>query len=101
MTSQERELIGEDVWALRTTGEAYLEKIAKGLRGAGFQVRSEQLVGDPPEEIIRYAAKYHPRLIAMTTHGHSLFNHFVFGNVTEHVLHRLHKTPLFLVRPQD
>ena len=101
VTPQEREQIGKDVWASRTTGEIYLEKIVKKLRGTGFKVQSEQLVGDPPEEIIRYAAKYHPRLIAMTTHGYSLFNHFVFGTVTEHVLHRLHKTPLFLVRPQD
>ena len=98
---KEKELIGEDVTAFRTTGEIYLEGLVQQLRDAGFQAQAEQLIGDPAEEIVRYATKYHPRLIAMSTHGRAGFSRFVFGSVTENVLRRLQKTPVFLVRPLE
>jgi len=99
MSEAERGLIGENIAALRTTGELYLKDIAKRFKDAGLKVESEQLVGDPAEEIVTYAANYHPRLIAMSTHGRSGFSRFVFGSVAENVLRRLQKTPMFLVKP--
>ncbi len=94
-------LIGENLSSLRTAGEFYLKDVAKRLKSSGLKARTDQLVGDPAEEIVRYAAKYHPRLIAMSTHGRSGFSRFAFGSVTENVMRRLQKTPLFLVRPQE
>jgi nucleotide-binding universal stress UspA family protein len=90
---------GEDPSNLNTTGEIYLKGMVRQLQKEGFKARFEQLVGDPADEIVRYAAKTQPRLIAMSTHGRSGFNRFVFGSVTENVLRRLERTPLFLVRP--
>jgi nucleotide-binding universal stress UspA family protein len=84
---------------LSTRAEIYLKRIAQDLESEGVQARVEQLVGNPAEEIVRYAAEYHPRLIVMSTHGYSGFSHFVFSSVTENVLRRLQKTPLFLIRP--
>jgi nucleotide-binding universal stress UspA family protein len=98
-TDEEREFIGENPAAIPTAGRLYLEKIAAQFREEGLKVEFEQLVGDPAEEIVRYAAATHPRLIVMSTHGRSGFSRFVFGSVTENVLHRLQKTPLFLVSP--
>lgn len=98
LSKEEKELIGKDVAALKTTGELYLKKIVKQLEDAGLDAEYEQLVGDPAEEIVRYAAAYEPRLIVMSTHGRSGFSRFVFGSVAENVLRRLQKTPVFLIR---
>jgi nucleotide-binding universal stress UspA family protein len=70
----------------------------KKMEDAGLQTEYEQVVGDPAEEIVRYASTYKPRLIVMSTHGRSGFSRFVFGSVTENVLRRLQKTPVFLIR---
>ncbi len=92
-------LIGENLAALKTRGEVYLADIVKQLKAEEIPARAEQLIGNPAEEIVRYAAQNHPRLIVMSTHGRSGFSRCVFGSVAENVLHRLQKTPLFLIRP--
>jgi len=94
-------LVGENLTALRTESQVYLNNLVQTLKSEGFSARSEQLAGIPAEEIVRYASEYQPRLIAMTTHGRSGLNRFVFGSVAENVLRRLQKTPLFLVKPRD
>jgi nucleotide-binding universal stress UspA family protein len=99
LSEEDKSLIGEDVTSLKTTGELYLKTVVKRFEDAGLNAEAEQLVGDPAEEIVRYAATYEPRMIVMSTHGRSGFSRFVFGSVTENVLRRLQKTPLFLVRP--
>jgi nucleotide-binding universal stress UspA family protein len=92
-------LFSESLASLKTTGEVYLHGIAERLRAEGIRVRVEQLFGQPAEEIVKYASEYHPRLIVMSAHGRSGFSRFVFSSVTENVLHRLQRTPLFLVKP--
>jgi nucleotide-binding universal stress UspA family protein len=94
----EKSLIGEDFASLKSSSEIYLENTVKVFTCAGLKTEYEQLVGDPAEEIVRYAAAYQPRLIVMSTHGRSGFTRFVFGSVTENVLRRLQKTPVFLIR---
>ena len=100
LSEQEKAMIGENSAYLRTTGQMYLKQVAKQFKDAGLKVETEQLVGDPAEEIVRFAANYRPRLIAMSTHGRSGFSRFVFGSVAENILRRLQKTPVFLVRPE-
>jgi len=101
LSAQDKGLIGKDIESLQTSGELYLKKIVKQFQDAGLLAEYEQLVGDPAEEIVRYAAAYQPRLIIMSTHGHSGFRHVVFGNTAEAVLHRLQKTPVFLVKSSE
>jgi nucleotide-binding universal stress UspA family protein len=101
MSEDEQSLIRESITSLKTHSELYLGKIAKQFEDAGLKVNVEQLIGDPAEEIVRYAATYKPRVIVMSTHGRSGFSRFVFGSVTENVLHRLQKTPVLLVRPSS
>ena len=99
LSEGDKSLLGDDMASLKTAGEIYLKKMAKKLMDEGLTVEYEQLVGDPAEEIVRYAAAYQPRLIVMSTHGRSGFSRFVFGSVAENVLRRLQKTPVFLIRP--
>jgi nucleotide-binding universal stress UspA family protein len=93
--------ISQDLATLRKDAEVYLNNQVKAIKAEGFKVRGELLTGDPTDEIIRYAAEIKPRLIAMTTHGRSGLNKFIFGGVAENVLRRLQRTPLFLVRPKE
>ena len=101
MSEEIVKLSGENIAALKTRGEIYLKGIAGQFMNEGIKARFEQLVGDPADEIVRYAARYQPRLIAMSTAGRSGLNRFVFGSVTENVLQRLHRTPLFLIKPSS
>jgi len=99
LSEEEKLLLREDAASLKTASELYLKEMAKQFKGVGLEADVEQLVGDPAEEIVRYAAANQPRLIVMSTHGRSGFSRFVFGSVTENVLRRLQKTPMFLIRP--
>jgi nucleotide-binding universal stress UspA family protein len=92
-----KELIRENWSAMKTEGEMYLNEVVQRLAKEGITATAEQLVGDPAEEIVRYAANNTPRLIVMSTHGRTGFSRYVFGNTTENVMRRLQKTPLLLV----
>jgi nucleotide-binding universal stress UspA family protein len=94
-------LIGGDIDAMKTIGEDYMHGVAEQLRGKGYKVQIEQLIGDPAEEIVRFAAQSEPLVIAMSTSGRTGFSRFIFSNVTENIVRRIQKTPLFLLRPQE
>jgi nucleotide-binding universal stress UspA family protein len=83
---------------IQDTCHDYLGDVAKMLESAGVKVRTEVLVGNAAEEIIKYANKNPFQVIVMASHGRSGFNHLAFGSVAEKVLLAV-KTPLFLVRP--
>lgn len=61
------------------------------------QIISAVLVGNPAEEICRFAGGQEQSLVVMTTHGRSGFPRLLLGSVAGKVLHRL-KTPVLLVR---
>jgi nucleotide-binding universal stress UspA family protein len=69
----------------RTKAEAiaYLKKAADDLAdGVTFEVR----VGDAAEEIIKYASETGCTLVAMTSHGHSGIESWLYGSVTYKIL---------------
>jgi nucleotide-binding universal stress UspA family protein len=101
MPDDQVRMVGTDIGAMKTTGEDYMHEVAEQLRGKGYKVEIEQLIGDPAEEIVRFAAESQPQVIAMSTHGRTGFGRFIFANVTENILRRIQKTPLFLLRPQE
>jgi len=55
-------------------------------------------LGNAAEQIIQFAEKSSVDLVAMTTHGRSGLQRWVFGSVAERIL-REGNTPLLLVRP--
>lgn len=77
--------------------KGYLDKVGARLRRKGVAAKSEVRFGNAAEEIINLAGKIHADVVAMSTHGRSGVGRWVFGSVSERVLHE-GGTPLLLVR---
>jgi len=73
----------------RREGEAkvYLKSIARPFREKGLTVSEVVASGDPAEEILDYAESSAVDIITMSTHGRSGIKRWVFGSVTDKVLH--------------
>jgi nucleotide-binding universal stress UspA family protein len=76
---------------------SYLERTVRALEEHHIQVRRELRTGNAAEEIIKSAKEGKMRLVVMTCHGKSGLREWVFGSVSNKVLHH-GKTPLLLVR---
>jgi len=63
-----------------------LDRAAKPLRDAGYDVETKELEGDPAHVIDEEARAVGADLIAMGTHGHSGLKRLFFGSVAERVL---------------
>ncbi len=77
----------------------YLDGVGKSLKEKGLSVSSAAVVGSPAEQIIDYAKGNSVDLIAMSTHGRSGIGRWVFGSVTDKVLHA-GDTPVLVIRPE-
>jgi nucleotide-binding universal stress UspA family protein len=90
----------EQISALQQEARSYLDRIADGLRAEGYTVQIE--VSDLPaaEAIVDYAEHHGVKLIAIATHGRSGLSRWVFGSVTQKVLH-VTTLPVLVVRPKD
>lgn len=78
--------------------EAYLAKVAGGLKQKGFNVSSMVKTGQQVAlEIIDFAKERGVNLIIMCTHGRSGITRWVLGSVTLKVLTRA-ETPILLIR---
>lgn len=75
----------------------YLEGVAATVRAEGFSARTELLSGEPAQSIIDFLKANPPQLICMATRGKTGLSRFVFGSVTENVIHLIKKTPMLLV----
>ncbi|HET7035169.1 MAG TPA: universal stress protein [Thermomicrobiaceae bacterium] len=73
------------------------EKVEQ-VRGEGYRVQGEALIGDPANQIISFAADRQSDLIVMATHGQGGLMRFLFGSVAKHMLDNA-TTPLLLVHP--
>jgi len=85
------------VSAMREEQAAYLDRTVKIFEEKNVQVRSELKSGNAAEEIIKFAKNGNIRLVVMTSHGKSGLREWVFGSVSNKVLHS-GKTPLLLVK---
>jgi manganese transport protein len=80
-------------------GEAYLDRIAQGLRDQGVRVETAMSHSSSPKrEIVRYAREIRPDLVIMGAHGHGGLKDLIFGNTINPVRHDL-KIPMLIVRP--
>jgi nucleotide-binding universal stress UspA family protein len=75
----------------------YLERISQELRQAGVEVDALLAAGDPAREIAAAAEREKVDLIAMATHGHSLFSDVVHGT-TATALRHVSRIPILMVR---
>jgi nucleotide-binding universal stress UspA family protein len=78
---------------------AYLERLRAELAADSLKVEAELAMGDPATELIRLAETRNVDLIAMSTHGHRLFNDLLRGTTVSKVRH-LVKIPVLLLRAQ-
>lgn len=76
---------------------AYLERVSQELRQAGIEVESVLAAGDPATEIAATAEREGADLIAMATHGHSLWSDVVHGT-TATALRHVSRIPILMVR---
>lgn len=77
----------------------YLEKRAAELQEEGFAVEHVLAMGEPSEEIVKYAGQRKLDLIAMSTHGHRFFGDLIHGSTADKVRHRVDVPVLLLKIP--
>jgi nucleotide-binding universal stress UspA family protein len=88
----------QQVQKMRQDLSAYLAGAVKKFRDRGVEARAELTTGHAAEEIIKRAKAAGARLVAMSSHGKSGLREWVFGSVSNKVLHA-GKTHLLLVKP--
>jgi nucleotide-binding universal stress UspA family protein len=80
---------------------AYLEKMTRTLEADGFEVTNVLAMGEPSDEIIKYARKHHVDLIAMSTHGHRFISDLLYGSTADKVRHLVDIPVLLLKAPRS
>jgi len=81
----------------KQVGLSYLNEISKKLKAREISVTLEVVPGSPADQILDYAEAHGMDLIAMSTHGRSGVGRWVFGSVTDKVLHA-GDTAIFVIR---
>jgi len=76
-----------DEEGLKASAMAYLGGVAKPLKEKGLNISNAVDLGSAADQIIDYAKANAIDLIAMSTHGRSGIGRWVFGSVTDKVLH--------------
>lgn len=77
--------------------KSYLHGVGQGLKSKGIEAKCVVSFGKPAAQIIDETTKNGADLVAMSTHGRSGIDRWVFGSVAEKVL-RAGDTPLLLVK---
>jgi nucleotide-binding universal stress UspA family protein len=66
---------------------SYLNHVAEPIKNGGLKVSTIVLFGNAANKIMEYAEENGIDLIAISTHGRSGLGRWVFGNVTDKILH--------------
>ena len=82
------------------TAWTYLAKVAKQLEEKGMETSINILVGNPAEQILRFASDKNADLIIMASRGKSGFNRWDMGNIAEKVI-RATDVTVVLVKPKS
>lgn len=77
--------------------KAYLERLA--VQRAGQPVELAVRTGPAPSAILTFAETHGVDVVAMATHGRTGAQRWVYGSVTEKVLHHSHGFAMLVVRP--
>lgn len=75
-----------------------LQKVMHTLQAQGYAAEIAVRFGDPAAEILNYLNTAHVDLLAMTTHGRTGLQRFLFGSVAAEILRSV-SVPVLLVRP--
>jgi nucleotide-binding universal stress UspA family protein len=69
------------------TDRLYLKSVAETLQVEGFEVSDVLRMGEPSDEIVRFACTHGVDLIAMSTHGHGFIGDLIYGSTADKVRH--------------
>lgn len=96
---KERKRLDEDAINI---AKGYLAQVAERFQNKGIVVvKTNVLYGDnAPQEIINYATRSHPNLIALTTHAQCTLSVWPIGSTADKVIHGT-SSPILLIRPSD
>lgn len=83
--------------SVKTGAREYLDKAYRRLKRRKGEVRVELRVGDIAQEIIKFADGKNVDLIAISSHGHSGIEKWVFGSIANKVV-QASNAPVLLVR---
>lgn len=90
----------EEMKSFVVGAEDYLARACAPFRELGIAVHQKVTLGDPAEEIIRFADESSADLVAMATHGRTGIYRWMIGSVADKVLHA-GNTPIFVVRTRE
>ncbi len=82
----------------QTQCRLYLSDMEKKLSTAGFKVTSASGLGNPVEEILKYAEQNRVDLIVIASHGHSGITRWAFGNTVQRVI-QASTVPVLVIKP--
>jgi nucleotide-binding universal stress UspA family protein len=77
---------------------SYLEYVAGRHRQPGEEIETVVVDGQPPQAILEFIEANEVDLVVMATHGHTGLRRWVYGSVTEKVLHSA-DCAMLIVRP--
>lgn len=80
----------------RASGAAHADEVYEALNSAGWRITREVRMGDPVDEIVKFAMLMPANLLVMSTHGRSGLERVREGSVTEQVLRRS-PCPVFIL----
>lgn len=89
--------IAPEIESRKASAIAYLNGMRKRLTEKGLSISGVTDTGAPADRIIAYAEANDIDLIAMSTHGRSGIGRWVFGSVTDKILHT-GNTPVLVIR---
>jgi nucleotide-binding universal stress UspA family protein len=90
----------EELAARRSGAVNYLEGVKQELTRQGMNVTTALASGSPADQVVEYAAKNAIDLIAMSSHGRTGIGRWVFGSVTDKILHA-GDAPVLVVRAES
>lgn len=90
------DFVQQEIDRARESCKKYLNLQADRLKAKGLDVKTEAVMGEPADEIIKYVAQNPFHLIVMASHGRSGLRHLTLGSVAEKVLLEV-KVPVFLI----
>ncbi len=88
--------VQQEIDQARERCKKYLKNIADQFTAKGINVRTQAVMGEAAEEIIKCAGQNPFQLIVMASHGRSGLSHLTFGSVAERVLLETN-IPVFMI----
>jgi len=78
----------------------YLRSVVKAYDHKSLEIQTIVMHGSPAQSILDYAELHDVDVIAMSTHGRTGLQRWVYGSVTEKILHTAGACSMLVVRPE-